>query len=457
MANRNELNQTKANITEVTDNVLLALDDIKESIVESGIEVPEGTPIDEYGNKIDMIYESGSEDGYEKGKTDFGYKKSVSGSYLYIDDINPEEKAIPTVVTSENLFNINGNLSDSVGYITGTTILEDGKIKATANFYSGAGQGQFIEALPNTQYTLQYEICDMEVSGNTVICIYSVNSNNKQTIISHTYVNAIKKYNHLFTTLDDTKYIWLSFGGINGQDGKYVIYDKVQLERGNVATDYTPFVDVANSKLTVCGENIFNPSNLLYQHDLYAWAEKDGIYSGCSHGLFLKCQNDETALVSDCFLPNTQYIFTFKGWVNPNADGVYRGIAFLFYYTDGTRSATKIISTENEAEYTLISAEGKTVKRIYVDGYYNNVINYIKEPQLSVYIPDADMSYEPYNATEYTPNTDGVLSVTPYYPITNMFTDNTGVTINAEYYADSEKIIGELTDTIISLGGTLDV
>ena len=392
---------------------------------------------------------------YEKGKTDFGYKKSVSGSYLYIDDINQNEKTVPTVVSSKNLFNINGSLSDKVGWVVGETILlEDGKIKATADYQNGMGKGQFIKALPNTTYTLRFKVCEMEVSGNSQIAAYSIDSNNKQTLIAmpNRVFTQVGTYTRTFTTLDNTEQIWLAFCGVSilGEmtNGKYyTIYDEVQLERGNVATDYTPYVDVANTKLTVCGKNLFDSNKLL---QCQGWKEEDGVYNG--NPVYLHSKWGSKSVI-DAFEPDTRYTISFDGYNEQNIDAWTPGLMVVFLYNDG---ATEMYSVKGNSwgRYTATSKAGKTLAKILLS-YGVSCICYIK----NFYVTKASShgEYEAYTGAEYIPNTDGVLSVTPYYPITNMFTDNTGVTINTEYYADSEKIIGELTDTIISLGGTLDV
>ena len=57
----------------------------------------------------------------------------------------------------------------------------------------------------------------------------------------------------------------------------------------------------------------------------------------------------------------------------------------------------------------------------------------------------------------YTPTADGKIEIDVIHPNMSILPTVRGVTINAEYYADCEKATQNLTDTIISLGGTLDV
>ena len=55
----------------------------------------------------------------------------------------------------------------------------------------------------------------------------------------------------------------------------------------------------------------------------------------------------------------------------------------------------------------------------------------------------------------YKPTADGVLQIDTVYPNTSIISLESNVTINTEYYADTEKVVQNLTDTIISLGGTV--
>ncbi|MBO5930455.1 MAG: hypothetical protein J6Q27_04085 [Clostridia bacterium] len=55
----------------------------------------------------------------------------------------------------------------------------------------------------------------------------------------------------------------------------------------------------------------------------------------------------------------------------------------------------------------------------------------------------------------YKPTADGKVELNTLYPNMSILPTVRGVTLNTEYYADSEKVVQNLTDTIISLGGTV--
>lgn len=69
---------------------------------------------------------------------------------------------------------------------------------------------------------------------------------------------------------------------------------------------------------------------------------------------------------------------------------------------------------------------------------------------------ESETEYEEYVATTYTANADGTVDgVTSVYPTTTLLTDNSDITINMEYNKDINKVIAELQQAIISLGGNI--
>ncbi len=56
---------------------------------------------------------------------------------------------------------------------------------------------------------------------------------------------------------------------------------------------------------------------------------------------------------------------------------------------------------------------------------------------------------------QYKPTADGKVELNTLYPNMSILSSQQKITINTEYYADTEKVVQNLTDTIISLGGTV--
>ncbi len=118
----------------------------------------------------------------------------------------------------------------------------------------------------------------------------------------------------------------------------------------------------------------------------------------------------------------------------------------------------------SEKFYTNFS-HGKTSKMLTVTKKYCNYfwIYVTKDVEFKDYKVRVQLEknntatdFEPYiEPTECVVNTDGTANVPSRYPSTRLFTDTEGVTIEAEYSRDTNKVIESLVSAIISLGGNV--
>lgn len=391
---------------------------VKEAIEDKGVEVPDGTPTSGLPLCVNDVYEA--------GKTDFGYRKSVSGSYLYIDDVHQNEKAMSIVVASKNSFNVNGSLTDKIGWTTGTTVLEDGKIKATADYKNGYGTGQFIEVLPNTTYTLSYAVDSMETSGTSAVALYLLNADNKLTLVKVQYSTTTGYPPHIiFTTLEDTKRVWLSFCGVAADSGEvtngkyYAIYDKVQLEQGTTGTAYTPYVDISTATINVCNRNLvpFPYRTTNYDNNgITAVMQDDGgiLLNGTSTAEIYLSLYVGTLFYTTLAVWNTADDFTNSQWLN--------GAMYVNY-------------DYNTKTTFLYIPSGKT---------FNNMLVY---PQIVLGTELGE--FEKGVMQTYTPTADGKIEIDVIHPNMSILPTVRGVTINAEYYADCEKSVQDGKEAVL--------
>ena len=109
----------KDNINQLNSDV----QGIKASIVDKGVEIPDGTPLSEYGDKITEVYKTGRDSAVDKSKI---IEKTASGEYIALDDVSEVPHDINVVLTSgsKNLLNQSGI---TTGTQTGMTLeyLED--------------------------------------------------------------------------------------------------------------------------------------------------------------------------------------------------------------------------------------------------------------------------------------------------------------------------------------------
>lgn len=362
---------------------------------------------------------------YNAGKIDFGRKKSVSGENLHLDDINPNEHKLDVTLRSINLFNVNGSLTDRIGYTTGdVTLLEDGKIKATSNFAIGRGTGQYITVSPNTTYTIQYIVDAFDSIGTgSVIQILCYSDDDEETIVANSISTWTGSYAKTFTTLDDTEYIWVSFNGAWGVDSGYTIYDKVQLVEGDATKPYTPFVSsYEDVNVTAYGKNLFNIFNLS-STSAYT-VNEDGTVTIKGGNKYVWTPSTLGQL---CPRLKVGDKFTFSFSKTGIQEFYVGGTAAVYLQQGKTYTATEEMLSNNfiiygqrdtEADY----AEEHTIYFIQVE-----LDEKVTEPQ-------------EYIGATYTPNADGTVEgVTSISPIMNIFADTTGVIINADYYQDVEN------------------
>ena len=230
------------------------------------------------------------------------------------------------------------------------------------------------------------------------------------------------------------------FGYKKSVSGSYLYIDDINQNEKELDITLTSdtITDFSNIKLTVCGKNI-----------LSNWKRGAHIFS---NGLY---DPWSTNYLTNDYIPvksNTEYSISVT--FSEEALAYTCRIQGALYYDADKNYLSYALNNSGLTTFTTPENCCYVVFDVLFTGTTNVPVSYIVTSQLE---EGEATEFEPYIATEYIPNIDGVVNITPYYPITNMFTDNTGVTINTKYYADSEKIIGELTDTIISLGGTLDV
>lgn len=214
---------------------------------------------------------------------------------------NVDEAILNPVVESiecKNKFDMNGNILESIGYTSGTNILESGKIKSTANMANGNGKGQIIQLKPNTVYTYSVKIGSFEVEGSTCLRISPVNSEGNAVgyLVDQSITCEVGKvYSYSFTTSSTGK-IWVMLNGISNVVDysilKYVVYDYVQINDGSTAEAYTPYKKYGYNSQESMGsivvddirsKNLFNYHNTIDNNYINS-ADEVSYDEGCCYG-----------------------------------------------------------------------------------------------------------------------------------------------------------------------------
>ena len=373
---------------------------------------------------------------YEKGKTDFGYKKSVSGSYLYIDDINQNEKTIDAKVTSTNLFDINSIGSFYPEWAKNYGKVEDGVISIGLPFANNYLAFEASGKLKAGTYTLSFDNLFPDTTTDSRIVSSVLFTDGTKTTFP--YINWVYtrnqwvRYKDTFTITEDKeiKGIYLGYFGANAQDFTTVQFKNIMIAEG-YGSEYTHFVYVANTKLLATEKNVIP----------FPYPKFSGSYK--ANGITATLQEDGGIVLNGTA---TAYCYI-------NLANVFLGSAML----------CDAWATDNKDFIASGGGKGGAVSVRY-DG--NNLVfvmintgtvcdNFVAYPQIER--GQTKTAFELGDKNKYyTVNSDGsVDGIETITPEMNILSTSKNVTINTEYYADSEKIIDELTDTIISLGGDI--
>ncbi len=360
-------------------------------------------------------------------------KGKVSGAVVSVDDVSPIEHNLTVKVRSKNLiaypYKYNTLTTGGVAYAVG----EDGGVTAngtaSASFYPiEGGWGNTDTFIPDwLEVGKTYTITD------AILLLTNMLEGKTQLVLSGTFVmpEGYRTYG-IF---------------INPKDGE-VLENKVyypQLEEGAVATEYKPYVKPQCASLVRCGKNLIaypykykslTTGGVTFTVDEDGSITANGIASGVWFALHGGWDADTSLPIPSSFKVGKTYTIT-------------DGFALMFY--DETKTLLQLYVSK-----TFVMPEGYSHYAVFFnpkdDTVYENRRLY---PQLEE--GSTATSWEsPKEYKTYIPNQDGsVEGITSLSPNMTLMTDTEGVTIETEYNKDTNKVIEELTNAIISLGGNI--
>ena len=357
------------------------------------------------------------------------------GAVLCLNDISPVEHQIELTAGSKNLLNL--TLAKNAQFFTVTEKTEN-KICATA---PNAENNQpvlelFNAKLPAGTYTLS---CSISLE-NVPDAVDNVSADRRNEILVFKDGTFITKTDAIIA--DGTYFKQLSFTlpaeatvrvgwyrnicDIKPDDSLYkVTLSNVQLEFGETATAYTPYLaSLAGVRVTRYGKNLFNP----------ATAELTDAQKTANGVTFTAASGSV-----DVKLPAGTYTLSFKR----NKNGV------LYLRNGKTESGyfSQIGASETLATFNYTAD---------ADGYLR-ISSFTKElalTDLQIERANAATAYEPFTEKVYTADQNGSFTgVTSLYPVTTLLPGSTGVSLTAKYNKDINKAFAALQQAIISLGG----
>ena len=357
------------------------------------------------------------------------------GAVLCLNDISPVEHQIGLFAESKNLLDL--TLAKNAQFFTVTEKTEN-KICATA---PNAENNQpvlelFNAKLPAGTYTLS---CSISLE-NVPDAADNVSADRRNEILVFKDGTFITKTGAI--TADGTYFKQLSFTlpaeatvrvgwyrnicDIKPDDNLYkVTLSNVQLEFGETATAYTPYLSsLAGVRVTRYGKNLFNP----------ATAELTDAQKTANGVTFTAASGSV-----DVKLPAGTYSISFKR----NKNGV------LYLRNGKTESGyfSQIGAAETSATFNYTAD---------ADGYLriSSFTKGLALTDLQIERANAATAYEPFTEKVYTADPNGSFTgVTSLYPVTTLLPSSTGVSLTAKYNKDINKAFAALQQAIISLGG----
>lgn len=215
-----------------------------------------------------------------------------------------------------------------------------------------------------------------------------------------------------------------------------------QLEEGDTATEYEPYVDPSTVTVTSCGKNLFPALNN---------AIKDGIsFTKVEDYYVLNGTATSSGLITTTTsLPSGNYAVSANNPVHNGLD-----LAIVQIYSDTTKKS--LVAKDNKSYSTdtlFLPASNDYQFRIrYENGVTYN--NYIVKPQLELGLVVTEYVSCSGRVTR-TPASDGTVEIDSISPTMTVFTDTSGVNIDLEYQQDHNKAMGNVRADIKMLDDDL--
>lgn len=341
------------------------------------------------------VYEAGQSSMVDESKL---IPKTVSGSYISVDDVSEIPHSVGCKVESANLIDVD---KLNIGYEIGVSAGDD--MAVNSNWYTT----DKIAVLPNTTYSL---------SGTSSRVRVEYDKNGSKISI---YGSTAAEWT--FTTGNDVYFVRFN-SIIKG-------YSTPMLNEGTTALPYTPYVKLEEVTVTRIGKNLATAQQVFKGFGSYGETVLDG-RNAIRYLTNVSAKNTLPILEA-----NTQYTISFDGKTTLRGTDNATSPFLYVYYTDGTRSIFgSTVGATDWTHYEFVTTAGKSVSAIGVEPYTYKIWHWVDVDTFQIEKGATATTYEPYNGQTLTPATDGIVEgMTSVSPYMNIFADTEGVNIKADY------------------------
>lgn len=364
----------------------------------------------------------------------------ASGEVVRVDDVSPMEHYPAVRVHGKNL--IPYPYKQTTTSLEGVTftVLSDGGIQVTG-VPTGYASISIYEGAPlvkSGKAVLSYG-GDFE---NVSLAIAIYDSSAKVLFSSETWASSSPIALDLDLYPSATRWIVYMKRGTIGIEMRGVAYP--QLELGEVATAYTPYIDPTTVTVRRSGKNLFPVENLgLTQSSGKGVVENDVL---TINGYLLSYRFRATGLAGKTLT------FSCESTRSGEKGG---GLSMECRDADNVRMTSVYKQNELSPTVTLVVANGTAdiVLFFYASGSQAETGTVVYR-NIQLEISKEKTQYEPHAGETQIPAANGtVAGLKAISPTMTLLTDTPGVTIECEYNRDTNKVIEDLLNKITALGG----
>ena len=362
-------------------------------------------------------------------------KRSLAnGSIIHVNDVYSIEHDLAVRVENKNLFNVALNAASDNSMNTSY----DADV-ITTNFING---GLFVNRGKKAKYPAgTYTLSVIPLSENFACVAYVYKTSDGSTINAK---NIGETWNYNFTFTADTEF-YLCLGGLSGYYGER--FYKVQLEKGTVATEYTPYTEDSTEGVEVSrhGKNLFAYGRFIsYGNSFNSTWGSVGNHLG--EECFIYKNKYPSTVTTDFtfmkgeFLENTQYTITLEATYAYNSTTEYSMPILAVVYTDGVTAGiqTKLNSTKY-TKLRLTTAANKTVSHIFLQNFSSGCTVYVKT-NAQIEVGTVPTAYEPYVEQTETANAEGIVKgLTSISPNMTLKSNTDGISISCKYFSEENS------------------
>ena len=331
-------------------------------------------------------------------------KGKVTGELVKVDDVSPLVHNPVVKVHGKNFLDIPDTVVEGnyawCNTLIGSFDLDPGTYTLSVDFVQQGTDISKISISPRKyeEVTVQYgSISSTEESGSLKVT-FTIPANEKGF--------SLYAYSNVTANVLETRCTFSNF----------------QIEKGTIATEYTPFIDASTVKVTRCGKAIFSKSTQIVSGVSKPWT---------------------SLLVAAVKVPPGDYVVSCR-FNQIGQDMSTVGISARSY-NDYTVPFGDDSSSEKsgylEKAFTVPSGSGGFQIFLYSNMPNEPLTTECSFENICVEVGSVATGYSLYNGAQYTPATDGSVSgITSISPNMTIFTDTEGVVVEMEYNRDTTKM-----------------